>query len=577
MDNPRIINDIGEEIENMNDLESFKLIVEKPEEYLKNIRTQVNFILPKNLIESKEPYIVNIRNDINNYKKLYEREAKQINNIIKQTIESIKKIYPFAENLQNDIKAYTQNYIESVKNMQIPLNNKKIGLIEIKYEKYSPEIQQNFINDRNNILNKIIKFYNDVDEFCNKFSEINTVNCQNIENVIRKLLETPRSVKELSDQMLKSMTDFEKSSKVFKDLSDKEKIDEAFKGFMKPLNKVGEKEKEIQESNLDTIIGEKELENQKKEIQIKKGELDAIINTLKSTSDEISNEIMKIRDKYGEPKPKEKLEQFKSVQSVQIINTQDIENEINIVKEQIKEEIKSINESLNENMIIIKSQLRLDLLFIMDITNSMHIYLEEVKNQIFNIIDEIKKKCAGVEIFSGFIGYKDFSDLEFGEEYINLELTDNYESIEQNIKYLNAEGGGDIPEDLCGALELAKNKTWKGKSRFAILVTDSPCHGKQYYDVKDENYDNYPDGDPQKRNIEDFIKYFAENEISLFCLKINPATDKMFMIFEEIYNKNKNPNSTNQFSAESAQNLKNVVISNAIRTFQNRREMEIKE
>ena len=41
----------------------------------------------------------------------------------------------------------------------------------------------------------------------------------------------------------------------------------------------------------------------------------------------------------------------------------------------------------------------------------------------------------------------------------------------------------DIPEDIPGAFELALNKigqTWRGKTKIAFLLTDSPCHGKEF-------------------------------------------------------------------------------------------------
>ena len=207
----------------------------------------------------------------------------------------------------------------------------------------------------------------------------------------------------------------------------------------------------------------------------------------------------------------------------------------------------------------------------------MDVYLEEVKKQFTTIIKGIKKECAGILIFIGFIGYKDFSDLDFGESYINLELTENYESIIKNIQYAKADGGGDIPEDLCGALEFAVKKEWRGNSRFTILVTDSPCHGRKYYDDITENYDNYPEGDKLGRNIEDYIKKLAEDEVSVFCLKINNSTDKMFKIFEKVYNDNKKKDSLNQFVYDYGENISNVVTSNAIKTFRNRKQIDIKE
>ena len=135
---------------------------------------------------------------------------------------------------------------------------------------------------------------------------------------------------------------------------------------------------------------------------------------------------------------------------------------------------------------------------------------------------------------------------------------------------MKAGGGGDTPEDLCGALELGKNKSWKGKTRFAILVTDSPCHGNKYHDLSGENADNFPDGDREGRNIEEYIEYFAKNEISLFCLKVNSTTDKMFKIFSEIYNKNKNKNAKNNFVLEEGKKLIDIVTRNSINMFLHR-------
>ena len=192
------------------------------------------------------------------------------------------------------------------------------------------------------------------------------------------------------------------------------------------------------------------------------------------------------------------------------------------------------------------------------------------------MIKKIQTECAGIEIFLGFIAYKDFCDLDFGEQYINLEFTTDYESIKKNIEFLEAEGGGDTPEDLCGALALAKDKNWNGNTRFAILVTDSPCHGEKYHDLKGEQADNYPTGDREGRNIEDYIKFFAENEISLFCLKINSTTDKMFKIFKNVYEQSKSKNSNCSFVVQEGKKIFEIVTENAVKIFQNRKNLYYK-
>lgn len=40
--------------------------------------------------------------------------------------------------------------------------------------------------------------------------------------------------------------------------------------------------------------------------------------------------------------------------------------------------------------------------------------------------------------------------------------------------------GGFIPEELTGALLAASNLEWTGQQRFAVVITDAPCHGKDY-------------------------------------------------------------------------------------------------
>ena len=572
--NPIIVKSISSSInDSQNDLININIICNNPEQYLKNVSTQINFIPPKELIESKEPYVINIRNDVNNYRKLYEKEAKQINKIIGNTIGSIRKIYPNIKNLQDSIKKYAENYSMSIQNMQIPILNKKIGLSQIDYEKFISDDRDNFLNDRDEIYKKIDIFFEDANKFFDKFSKITLLNQENIEKAIEEFLKLPKSVKELSESMSSAKLKFERSCKVFKDLKNKEKIDKAFQEFQKPINELNEMEKKIHEMKPSIIEGI--MEEKKKEIQKMKDDLDVIENALKNKSDEISTEINDIREKYGQKK--EMFDEFTPAGLIDIETDNFCESVINETKK-INEQIKIINESLKSNIEQIKKQSRLDLLFIMDITNSMDVYLDQVKEQFRAIINEIRNECAGIEIYMGFIGYRDFSDLDFGDSYINLELTNKYENVIQNIQFLKAEGGGDIPEDLCGALEYAKNKNWQGKSRFTILVTDSPCHGRKYYDETAENYDNYPDGDKLGRNIEDFIKELAEKEVSVFCLKISPSTDKMFKIFEDVYNNNKKPDSNNQFMADySGENIYNIVTSNAIKTFRNRKPIKIEE
>ena len=379
-----------------------------------------------------------------------------------------------------------------------------------------------------------------------------------------------KPAQELITFMRKLFKTFEKSGNQFNDLSKKEDIEAALQKIKEPISEFYKKYENIKDLLKKVENIKKEIIENINEIVLKNKE---IMTELQNKSTNISDKITEIRKKYGE-----KEEVLKSMDFVdtKLLSISEVSEKVEMQKKEIDKEAEKKLNSLKNDVDSIIRQSRLDLLFIMDITNSMDNYLDEAKNGILAMIKKIQIECPGSEIFLGFIGYKDFNDLDFGEKYINLEFTTDYEKIKNNISFLKAEGGGDTAEDLCGAFDLAKNKNWTGKTRFAILVTDSPCHGEKYHDLKKEE-DNYPNGDRDERNIEDYIIFFAQNEISLYCLKINSTTDKMFKIFKDIYTKNKDKNSKNEFVVEQGKKIFNIVTENTIKSFQNRKHLEIKE
>jgi myosin protein heavy chain len=498
------------------------------------------------------------------YKKLYEKNSTIVNRIINETKECLKNLYKPLKNLRDDIKKYSNNFKNSIDQLSVPLKNEKKGLNDIKYENYPKEIQNQFLKDKEEVFKEIDNFLEEANEFYKDYGALNKAISEDINNFVDRFMRLAEPAKELTTFMRKFMKIFEKSARSFNDFSNKKKIDETLQKIKEPINEFQNKNKSI-ENLLNSIRNiKKERINEAIETSNK---IKDKINKLEICSRKISEKIKKIRDKYGEPE--EKLKEIK-INPVKVINTEKALTELEKERDKIEKSATVIVEEISKNNDNARNQTRLDLLFIMDITNSMDYYLDQVKKYILDIISTIQINCAGSEIYLGFIGYKDFIDLDFGEQYINLEFTTNYESISKNIEYLVADGGGDTPEDLCGALELAKNKEWSGNTKFAILVTDSPCHGEQYHNLTGDQKDNYPEGDREGRNIEEFIEYFAKNDISLFCLKINSTTDIMFNKFSEVYNKNKKENSRNKFVLEDGKKLHDIVTKNAIDMFQHR-------
>ena len=510
------------------------LMCDNPDIELPKIPNQLNFIVPTAMRKSKEIYVINIKNDINMYKKLYENNSSIVNKIIDETKVCLKNLYNPLKILRDNVKDYSNNFHNSINKLSIPLENGKKGLNDIDYKKYPKAKQSQFLEDKKEIINEIDKFLNEANDFYKDYKDLNQATSEDVNNFVERFNKLAMPAKELTTFMRNLMEAFENTSSSFNDFNKKEKIDEALQKIKEPVNEFHSKSKNLE--NLLNSIKTIKIEKLTEMIEISNKIKDKI-NKLKASSNKITEDIKKIRHKYGEPEePMKDLDMPPAAP----INSKEASDKI---EEQGKgmakiadKGIQDISEDINK----IKSQTRLDLLFIMDITKSMDDYLNQVKNDILKIISIIQKECAGIDIYLGFIGYKDFNDLDLGEEYIDLDFTTDYESIKKNIDFIKPSGGGDTPEDLCGGLVLGKKKTWIGKTRFAILVTDSPCHGKKYHDLSGENKDNYPEGDREKRNIEDYIEFFAKNDISLFCLKINETTDKMFKIFAEIYKKSKN-------------------------------------
>ena len=49
-------------------------------------------------------------------------------------------------------------------------------------------------------------------------------------------------------------------------------------------------------------------------------------------------------------------------------------------------------------------------------------------------------------------------------------------------------GGGAIPEELTGALLAASHLKWFAQKRLAIVITDAPCHGKDYSTASHDDF-----------------------------------------------------------------------------------------
>jgi len=172
----------------------------------------------------------------------------------------------------------------------------------------------------------------------------------------------------------------------------------------------------------------------------------------------------------------------------------------------------------------------LDMMFIMDCTFSMGSWLRAATEEINAIIDKIITTHRGVNIRVAFVGYQDHPTKN---RFFIYPFTQNVSSVRKYISERTVGPGTDFPEDVAGALNQALKQDWRQSSRYAVLVTDAPCHGKKYHGLSD----NYPSGDPTGLHIEKLVAQFAEKKIALSAIKITRYTDIMFDIFQKVYKK----------------------------------------
>lgn len=188
----------------------------------------------------------------------------------------------------------------------------------------------------------------------------------------------------------------------------------------------------------------------------------------------------------------------------------------------------------------LKNSQKLDVVFVLDSTGSMHSWIERSKKTICFIATSLEKQ--GIDARFIVVAYKDVCDrhcdLHVGDgvdgnlcpvecpnsEWIQIsDLTKNPEIIKKFLETVYASGGGDMPEDMFGAIQAIKTLSLRDDAKkVAVVISDAPPHGKEFCN----DYDNTPtyplpykgSEDPKdiasyliRENIEIFMLYVADN------------------------------------------------------------------
>jgi hypothetical protein len=123
--------------------------------------------------------------------------------------------------------------------------------------------------------------------------------------------------------------------------------------------------------------------------------------------------------------------------------------------------------------------------FVLDTTGSMGGLIEGAKRKIWSIATAIVDSNPDADIRMGLVAYRDI-----GDDYVTktFDLTTDIQDLYAKLLELRARGGGDWPESVNEALDVAVNKLqWTLGSdarRIVFLVGDAPPHMDYAQDVK---------------------------------------------------------------------------------------------
>jgi uncharacterized protein YegL len=125
--------------------------------------------------------------------------------------------------------------------------------------------------------------------------------------------------------------------------------------------------------------------------------------------------------------------------------------------------------------------------FVLDTTGSMSGLIEGAKRKLWSIATTILDSNPDAEIRMGLVAYRDI-----GDDYVtkSYDLTTDIQDFYANLLQVRARGGGDWPESVNEALDVAVNKLqWTNNGdtrRIVFLVGDAPPHMDYAQDTKYE-------------------------------------------------------------------------------------------
>jgi len=183
----------------------------------------------------------------------------------------------------------------------------------------------------------------------------------------------------------------------------------------------------------------------------------------------------------------------------------------------IKKILSDVNSSINE----------FDIVFIIDSTGSMSSYIEAAKSEAKNISEELSKKFPDMDFQYGYVFYRDPIDSK-GDKHEIINLTNDVNSLPEQISKIAAYGGGDLPEDWVGAYKKVNEEiNWRNGNKAIFHLADAGAHGKLF-----SKGDCYPD---EEQKLINELEILSTKKIKIFGFVIEETARNSFEECKKIY------------------------------------------
>ena len=191
-----------------------------------------------------------------------------------------------------------------------------------------------------------------------------------------------------------------------------------------------------------------------------------------------------------------------------------------------KKNMENIKKTLNEKLSKDDNK-DFDLLFLVDATGSMQTYITSAKEETKNISKELRNLYPEKNFKYGYIFYRDPIDSPSDIHEV-IDLTDNVNSIPDQIGKIKSIGGGDLPEDWAGAYKIVNERiSWRQGEKVIIHIADAGAHGKLF-----TLNDKYPD---EERKLIQELEKCALKKINIFGFEIEKDAKNSFNECAKIY------------------------------------------